>query len=234
MNIIKRLWAKRWMLHSILSTIYFNFHYLPFRQAIFLPIGLYKCKFVKLKGKVKIETGEPLKPGMISLGRYAVSIYPNNGFIYENHGGMIVFKGSCSIGNNSAVSLGPNGTIVFGDKFTATSSLRLVCYNRITFDCKVSVGWECTFMDTDFHKMKKLSGGYTKGYGEIKIGQGCWFCNRCVILKNTETAEFSTFSSCSVLNRKYDVPYAIYSSHAVELKIQGLYRDIDDDIIDYN
>lgn len=36
-------------------SIYFNFHYLPFGQAIHLPILLYKPRILKSKGHVKIE-----------------------------------------------------------------------------------------------------------------------------------------------------------------------------------
>lgn len=234
MNIFRKIWFKRWMLRSLLTTIRFNFHYLPFKQAIFLPVVLYKCKNIKgFKGKVRLEVSNPLKFGMITLGEPIVSIYPNSGIIYENHGGTIVFKGSCVIGNNSAISIGPHGTVTFGDKFCASSTLRLICYNNITFKDKVRIGWECTFMDTDFHKMRKLNGGYTKGYGNIKIGKGCWFANRCVVLKNAQTAEYNTFSTGSVVNSDYGIPYAVYGTSNIVLKREGIYRDIDDDKIDY-
>ena len=51
MDILKKICSKRWMLRSLVSTIRFNFHYLPFSQAIYLPIGLYKCKLLKLGGE---------------------------------------------------------------------------------------------------------------------------------------------------------------------------------------
>ena len=68
------------MLRSLFSTIYFNFHYLPFNQAIRLPILLYKPHLVKCKGSVNIskEGGEF---GMIRLGQHIAKIYPNNGFV---------------------------------------------------------------------------------------------------------------------------------------------------------
>ena len=234
MNILLKIWNRRWMLRSIFSTIYFNFHYLPFHQAKYLPIGLYKCKILSMKGEIKIETEEPLKPGMISFGRYGVSIYPNNGFIYENHGGTIIFKGSCNIGNNSAISIGRSALAVFGDKFSASASLRLVCYNKIVFNERTRVGWECTIMDTDLHRMKFSNGGYTKGYGTIIIGKGNWFANRCVVLKNTKTSDYCTFSTGSVLNEKYETPYSVYSPNSIKLKHEGLYRDVFDDSIDYD
>lgn len=231
MSLFRKLWRMRWVLRSIFSTLYFNFHYLPFKQAIRLPILLYKPKLLKCKGCVKIcKPG--VKFGMIRLGTYRVSIYPNSGIIWENDG-TIEFHGHCSIGKNSSLSIGANGVVTFGDMFSATTTLRLVCYNRISFEERVCIGWECSFMDTDFHRMKKLDGGYTKGFGSIQIGKGCWFANRCTILKNTQTAEYNTFSTGSIVSKKFNIPYAVYGPSNIELKREGIYIDIEDDKINY-
>ena len=55
MIILSKIWKNRKVFRSILPTIYFNFHYLPFNQAIKLPILLYKPKFYDLKGTVEIN-----------------------------------------------------------------------------------------------------------------------------------------------------------------------------------
>ena len=58
---IKRIFNKvkqdAWVLKYIIPTIYFNFHYLPFKQAIRLPVFLRKPKLLTLKGRVIIQTG---------------------------------------------------------------------------------------------------------------------------------------------------------------------------------
>ena len=46
--------SKAWVLRSIIPTIYFNFHYLPFKQAIKLPIFLYKPHLKLMKGTITI------------------------------------------------------------------------------------------------------------------------------------------------------------------------------------
>ena len=56
MKIIKKLSTELSILRYIIPTIYFNFHYLPFSQAIKLPIVFYKPHFGKLKGVVKINS----------------------------------------------------------------------------------------------------------------------------------------------------------------------------------
>lgn len=244
MNIVLKCWKNRKILRSIFKTIYFNFHYLPFLQAVKLPILLYKPHFIKLRGTIDIATSN-IRFGMIRLGFPMVSIYPNSGIIYENKGGKIIFKGACNIGNNSAISVGARQEgnkeihklpiLEFGDNFVATSSCRIVCYNKIIFNDDVLVGWNCLFMDTDFHKLTKLAGGYSKGYGEIVIGKNNWFGAKCTVLKNTHTPDFTTISATSLLNKSYLFPeYSVIGENAViEVKANNLYRNINDDIIDY-
>lgn len=56
------------MLRSIFSTIYFNLYYLPFKQAIKLPILLYKPHLINVnRGGVKIQSNK-IHFGMIRLG----------------------------------------------------------------------------------------------------------------------------------------------------------------------
>lgn len=45
------------LLRYLIPNIYFNFHYLPFKQAFKLPIVFYKPHFGMLKGKVSINGG---------------------------------------------------------------------------------------------------------------------------------------------------------------------------------
>ena len=170
---------------------------------------------------------------MIKLGVNRVSIYPNTGIMWENHGGKVIFEGTCNIGGNSAISVGDKGVLRLGNNFSATTSLKLVCYNKITFGNSVEFGWDCICMDTDFHRMKLVDGGFTTGFGAICIGNGNWFANRCTVLKNTETAEYCMFSSSSIVSGRYDESYSVYAPSAISLKRKGIYRDRMDDKIIY-
>ncbi len=77
MKILRKLWDYRWALRFLPQSLYFNLHYLPFNQAIKLPILLYKPHLLKMKGKI-ILSGR-ITTGMVRLGKFSVSLYPNNG-----------------------------------------------------------------------------------------------------------------------------------------------------------
>lgn len=103
-----------------------------------------------------------ISTGMIRLGGYGVNLYPNNGIYFNNRGIITLFNGSCVIGNNSFISVAKTGRVEFGDDFGCTASLKLACYDSITFGNHVLVGWDCLIIDNDFHALSR------KRWDEIK------------------------------------------------------------------
>ena len=230
MNIIKQILKINW-----LFTLYFNFHYLPLKQAIKLPIFLYKPKLLKCSGKVIIET-ETIKPGMIRLGEYTVSLYPNKGMVWENHGGKVIFKGKCSIGNSSAISIGINGCCIIGNNFSATTSFKLTSYHHLEFGENVLIAWDVIVMDTSFHRMKDMNGNFKgKGYAPVVIGKNNWITTRCMILSGTKTPDYCIIGAGSILNKDYSsFPTHIFlAGNPVEIKAEGIWRDALDHDIQY-
>lgn len=179
---------KLWVLRSIFSTLYFNFHYLPFRQAVKLPIVLYKPKLLECKGSIEIKG--KITTGMIQLGKFSVSVYPNSGFTYENKGGKIVFNGKCLIGNDSYVSIGKKGELVIGGDFISSAGLKLINYRKICFGVGTSLGWGVLVMDTNFHPLYDMEKCiYKKASGPIEIGDYNWFGTQCKIMHSVKTLE---------------------------------------------
>ena len=233
MGLIRKMYEKRWMFRSIIPTIWFNFHYLPFRQAVRLPILLYKPKLLACRGKVVVQA-DKIRTGMIQLGVPSVSVYPNSGITFENRGG-IFFNGDCTIGNNSFVSVGETGKVVLGDKFCATSSLKLISYCGIEIGKDVLCGWECMFLDTDFHRLTQIDGGsLPAAYGKISIGDGCWLGAKSIILKNMVLPAYCVAALGSLLNKRYEIPEkSLVAGQPVALKKTGVYRNPCDDEVAY-
>lgn len=183
------------------KTIWFNFHYLPWRQAVKLPIFLYRAKILRAKGSITIS-GD-ISTGMIRLGEPTVSLYPNGGVIWENHGGRCSFAGKCVIGNASAISIGKQGSLIFGVGFTVSAALKLASYHCVEFGDNVRVGWDAIIMDTDFHRMKnRETGTFTKGYAPVLIGRNCWIGCRCTILKGTKLPAYCTLAAGTTIGKK--------------------------------
>lgn len=235
MNFIQKIWKQRWILRSFFSTIFFNFYYLPFKQAIHLPILLYKPKFIKLSGQIVINC-DKVHFGMVQLGRPMVPIYPNNGIIFQNVNGLISFKGGCRIGSNSAISVNKGAKLEFGENFTATSTIKLVCCKAITFGSQCRLGWDALVLDSSFHPLYDLEKEKFKpSFGAINIGDSNWFANQTVIMHSVTTPKRCIFGLRSIVTRggNYE-SYAVHGGNPIKVLSRNVIKDYNNDqITDY-
>lgn len=136
---------------SLIASIYFNFRYLPFKQAIKLPIKLHNPYFQDIKGKIIIDC-EHIYRGMIDIGYWGVCLFPSQyGIVWQNHGGTVIFKGKCTIGAGSVISVNKNAILEFGDDFNHSAVLKIVASRRIVFGKSCRLGWNTFVLDTNMH-----------------------------------------------------------------------------------
>lgn len=215
---------------SIPKTIWFNFHYLPFKQAINLPIFCYKVRLRKSKGEVVIDSGNIIT-GMIKLGNDIVGIYPNNGVTWENTG-RIIFRGTAKFGNSCSICIGRKGTLDIHDGFITSAATKIICANSITFHRDVRIGWEALIMDTSFHRIKGLDGKFRgKGYGEIVLGKNNWLGTKCTVFPGAKTPDYCVVGAGSFLNKDIsDWPtHIMVAGNPVQIKVRNVWRDVNDD-----
>ena len=169
------------------------------------------------------------------MGFPMVSSYPQKGVMFENNGGTVIFNGKCRMGNNTNITIGEKGEAIFGDNFLSTTSLRLCAFDRVEIGDRVRFGWDVTVMDTDFHKLYKVAGGVSKGHAPIKIGNNNWIANSCKIMKRTTTPDYCIIQGGTILSGPVKAPeYSIVGpSTEIVVKATGVWRNVDDDKIEY-
>ncbi len=222
-------------LRSLLPSIYFNFKYLPIKQAIKLPILVYKPTFHEMGGSVKIESSK-IHFGMIRIGFWRTATYPNTGISWRNRG-KIIFKGTCIIGNDSSVLVGRQGTLTFGNDFIASAGLKLVSECRVTFGEHTRLGWGEIIIDTNFHLLYDMEKEtFKKGYGPITIGDYNWFGLQCFIMPGVSTPEHCTFGARTTLTRGFSYePNCVYGGSPMRMLSRNVIRDYGNDVIkDYS
>lgn len=223
----------KWLLFYLIHSIYFNFKYLPFKQAIKLPILLYRPHFLRLKGSIKIEG--PIKTAMIKLGFYRVPLYSDNGCLFAIDG-KLIFRGKAKIGNDSKILVGEKATLIIGDNFNATAGLKLVCNYGITIESNVLIGWETLLLDSDFHKVTNLDPTTIhEGYGKILIGHDSWLANRVTVYKNVVIPAHSIIGAGTTLYRTpSSKEYCLFGANTiVSIKKNGVWYNHEDGQLDH-
>ena len=223
---MKRLTLIFLYLRMLVPSLWFNFKYLPFRQAVHLPILLYKPTYLKLNGSVVIES-EKISFGMIKLGVFTSAVYPNSGITIRNEG-CILFKGKCHIGNDAYLITGKHGKIVFDDDFIITGGVKMVSECGMSFGKHARLGWGCVVIDTNFHPLYDMEKKkFKRAFGPIYIGDHNWFGMNCLIMPGVSTPEYCIFEARTIVTRggQYE-PYCVHGCSPVRALNKNVMRII--------
>lgn len=223
------------MMRTFLFSIPFCLRHLPLRQAVKLPIWVYKPKYRSQKGQFVIDCPN-IRYGMIRLGFPRCALYPNTGISFKNDG-KIVFKGTCLIGNDSYIVCGKQGKIVFGDDFKNTGCLRITSQCGISFGKSARVGWETLIMDTNYHPLWDMEKKkFKRAFAPISIGDYNWIATQCYVMQGVVTPERCIFGARSVITHSGPFePYAVHSGSPLKVLTRNVMRDYEHDhIYDYS
>lgn len=204
---------------NIAKTIYFNLKYLPFKEAICLPILVYnRTSLLKVQGNIIIN--DTIRPGILRIGPRSLGTqdikYART--IWEVSGTLIIF-GKTSIGRGCRISIGRNAVLTLGNRFNITGNTSIICQEKITFGNDCLLSWDILIMDSDFHKIKDKDGIIINRPQPIVIGDHVWIGCRVTILKGVQIGNSNIISANSLLSKSFKENKCIIGGHGKDLQI---------------
>ena len=125
-------------------------------------------------------------------------------------GGRLLFNGRTHIGAGCNISVGSEGYLSFGKNMRCTGNTSFISHAKISFEDDCLVSWNCTFMDTDFHRIIK-NGMVINMPSEIVIHHNSWIGCNCIVLKGAELPSDSVLGAGSLLNKHFSEENCIYA-----------------------
>lgn len=218
------LLSKNWF--NPFQTLFLNFYFLPFKQAIHLPIWIFgNIKIIKLNGKIVIDSAR-VTSGMIRINQTTESPC-NSGsdteLVLSN--GTLIFKGNANIGCGCRILIYCDGKIILGNNFKMNNQNTLASCNHLEFDEMVVLGHQNQIYDTDFHFFISKQNYVKNNSKAVFIGNHTFIANRVTILKGVQLPSYTTISSNSLVNKTLDIePGTMIGGIPAKLLIAGYYR----------
>lgn len=195
---------------SMPITLYINYRAFPIKTALHLPIICsYNVRVGEIHRNSLVLEGKP-KFGMIKLGMSNGS-YGNgcNGKSILNifEGGRMIFQNTACLSNNFTINIGRQGVLKIGNNFWSNYGLLISCSNKIMFGDDTLLGWNCTFLDSDGHKMFPLAdkNGYDSNSATVNIGNHVWFTSNTITLKGGGVGDNCVVAQGCVLTKKFNI-----------------------------
>ena len=196
---------------SLPKSIYFCFRYLPFNQAIRIPILIAYDTSITQMGGVSINA-EKISPAMIHIGMFDGSFDCGRNIrttLQLQKGSKLIFNGRYAISRGAVIN---NACVIeFGNNFCSNFGLFISCSKRIAFGNSCLLGWNNHFLDNNGHVIFDSIGNITSVPKEINIGNNVWITSEthflsgsaigdgCVVgYKSFVLRDFSNIEKCLI------------------------------------
>jgi acetyltransferase-like isoleucine patch superfamily enzyme len=201
---LKKLSKLYHYVRCIPKTLFFNFYYLPFHQAIKLPILVnHRTKFVALGGRISIPASAKLGKIKLGFGRVQIADNKYSRFIWNiGKNGHIKFGHHIKVGTGSKLHI--NGTLTIGSGSNFTGEATIICNHVISFGDNCLISWQTLFMDSDLHKITDLENQQTNPDQPITIEEKVWIGARSTILKGAHIATNSVVASAATVTSNFE------------------------------
>ena len=208
-NNIKKMISKIFS-HNWFKILYYNFKYLPFHQAIHLPIDVSWKTVMKNEGKI-IVSGQ-VKRGMISIGFHSSDLFGTRPTIIENRG-LLHFKGGhIRIGSGSSVKITKIGKVEIDENVCLGANTIIISEESINLGSGATFSWNCQIMDTDTHSIINLvNSEISQRKLPVVIGPDTWIGNHVIINKGCILPQGTIVASMSLCNKNYAEVMSEYS-----------------------
>lgn len=204
------------MLHiGFFKSFSFNFKFLPFRQAVHLPVLLTRDVQVKYcrRGGVVFDKNITLHPGILRVGFGDMRHNPDNKSSIWIKGKLVIRgNGIHSFGIGTRLIIESKGILEIGNNFTASVNNRIRCDYHITVGNDNMWSYDNVIMDTDGHQITDEQGNVINRPRAVTFGDHVWLGCRNIVLKGSTIPKGCVVASGCVISGEYCDPSSIIAS----------------------
>lgn len=174
---------------NILKTLVINFCYLPFRQALRLPIAVEGPCRISLTERGRIVLPLPVRRAMVRIGE-SDPVRSAGALSYLNIAGTWNIGRGVSIRRGARINVKRGAELSMGSGVFVSDNTTIVADHSISIGERTTVGHDCNIIDTDFHYVLNIdSRAVNNNTGPVCIGANNWIGPKCFIKKNAATPE---------------------------------------------
>ena len=197
---------------SFFKTIILNFHYFGLHGVIHPKLIVSKnVVILGKKGMVNVKEGSKIFLGFGEIG----FIDQKRERMVWDVSGIINFSGDAAFCPGCRIVCLKNGIIEFGKDFSCNARTKIICNKHIYFGNDCMISWDCTFIDTDFHRVLDLNNNRMNDDEDIFVQDHVWVCSETLVLKGAEIKQDSIIAARSIVTKCLSKKNSIYVNNDI-------------------
>lgn len=198
-------------------SLLFCLRYLPFKQAIKVPIYISPSVRIKQLKKGDIIFNCPLRRSLATIGFEGnVGLNQQRATIVVKNDGKIVFHGSAIILGGTSLSV-QGAMLSLGDNFICNTNCFISCVRKnITIGNDTIFGWNVVLNTSNGHPVF-IDGRRSVLDDEITIGSHVWICSYANISKGVEIADGCIVAQNSLVLRNQLTSNALIAGNPAKI-----------------
>ena len=207
---------------GILKTLWFNFRYLPLKQAYKLPFILSSNSRI-----ISCRRGFCYFMGGVKMGVVTIGFNRDNNNSLPSSirfDGTVIIRGAGihAFGAGCMVSVERNAVLDIGDNFGCTGDTRISIKKSLIIGNNNLWSYGCAIMDNDGHRIFNENNQIINQPQGIVFGDKVWMGCNCLILKNVSIPSTTIIAAGSKITKKLHGNNSIFISGG-EIVKSGIY-----------
>lgn len=190
---------------NLIKSLYFNFRYLPVRQAVYMPVWIttnFRVKGLK-RGQLILE--QPYRKSVFLGDCGSSGLQEFRGGLFFAKGSKLILHGSTVIAQGSVMRMDERGIIELGKDFYCNKNCFLRSSTKISFGEGCLLGWNVQINTSDGHAIfhdcdEKVSDK------PIVLGNHVWLTSNTIITKGVTIADGTIVAQGAVVTKEFCEP----------------------------
>jgi len=186
-----------------LYSVVFCLRYLPFRQAIHVPMLIHPSVKIESLPRGAIQFCGKLRHGMFVFGFKGTTGQSNcKSLIAIKSGARLIVSEGVQMARGTRIVIS-KGEMRIGQNFWCNGDCYFNCTTKITIGDSNMYGWNISFNTSDGHHVYE-NGVEKPMEGDITIGNHVWIASHCIIGKNTSIADDCVVAQHSLVGKRFE------------------------------
>ena len=190
---------------NLLKSLYFNFRYLPFRQAIYMPVWITANFKVRGLRRGMLVLHQPYRKSVFLGDCGSPGLQEMKGGLFFSAHSRLILHGFTVVAQGSVLRLDEDATIEIGRNFYCNKNCFFRSSSKITFGEECLLGWNVQINTSDGHVVSH-DGVRKPSELPVAIGNHVWLTANTIVTKGVSVAVGCIIAQGAVVTKSVDEP----------------------------